>query len=76
MTDPYIVEGWLNIAKLIGRSPRTARRWEQRHGFPVARLPDGSVATTRTLVDRWLLARKREQEERRRPNTAPSGSQP
>ena len=69
----HIVIGWRAIATLMGVAAPTVRRWENYHGFPIARLPDGRVCTSRPLVDQWLLARQRLHREKTRPDT---GSQP
>ena len=56
--DDVLIVGLKNIAQAVGRSERTVQRWYKRHSFPMCHLPDGSVATTRTLVDMWILARR------------------
>lgn len=67
-SDQMII-GWRAIGTLLGVAPVTAQRWDKRHGLPVARLPDGRVATSRSLIDQWLLARRDAQ----RPDTGTAG---
>ncbi len=39
----------------------TFYKWKNDHDFPVARLPGGRWATTRTLIDEWFRARWKQQ---------------
>jgi hypothetical protein len=48
---------WARIASYLGVCVGAAVNWHKRHGLPVAYLPDGRRATSRSLVDAWLLAR-------------------
>lgn len=52
-----VLVGWKRIHRYLGVSIRTAHNWHKRHGFPVARLPDGRVGTSKSLIDQWLMAR-------------------
>ena len=56
----------------------TFYKWKNDHDFPVARLPGGRWATTRTLIDEWFRARwkaQREQKARQDAQTpSPQGS--
>ena len=54
--SPEMLIGWEQISRYLGVCITTARRWE-RHGLPVARLPDGRTAMTKVLINQWLLAR-------------------
>jgi hypothetical protein len=38
-------------------SRMTIQRWTRDHGFPAAKLPDGHIVTSVTLIDLWLLGR-------------------
>jgi predicted GIY-YIG superfamily endonuclease len=42
------------IARYCGVSQRTVRRWREHHKLPLCHLPDGRLATSQNLVDRWL----------------------
>ena len=58
-TSNGIITGLTPIAAMFGVSTKTIRRWVEKEGFPAAKLPDGHVATSVTLVDLWLLGRLR-----------------
>ncbi len=49
------------IGELFGRSRYTIRRWIEHQNFPASRLPDGSWATSHSLIDGWLMARATKQ---------------
>lgn len=66
--------GMREIAAYVGRSPRTIYRWMHNGGLPVAPLPSGERATSRNLIDNWLLARARVEEDRRHGSAATSRS--
>lgn len=51
------IYGWRKIARYLGVCERTAHRWSQEQGLPVASMPDRRVYTTRSLIDQWVLAR-------------------
>jgi len=56
------LDSWKAIARYLGRSVRTVRRWEQQHALPVHRLmhqAKGSVFAFRQELDGWLEARAR-----------------
>jgi len=55
-----------NIAKTCGVTAKTIQSWMKKHGFPVAKLPNGQLAITKTLIDSWLLTRYKIQKEERR----------
>lgn len=42
------------IASYCGVSQRTIRRWREHHGLPLCHLPDGRLAISQNLIDRWL----------------------
>ncbi len=65
-----ILIGWKNIARFLGVAFQTAIRWERDHGLPVARLPDGRVCTSKSLIDGWLLARSKVKAQLDKPETA------
>lgn len=55
--DPRPLQGWKVIAAYIGRSERTAKRWEHEYGLPVHRLDsqsNASVHAYRSELDDWL----------------------
>ncbi|MBT8056891.1 MAG: tetratricopeptide repeat protein, partial [Gammaproteobacteria bacterium] len=54
------LESWKAIARYLGRSVRTVRRWEQQQGLPVHRLmhrAQASVFAFRQELDDWLESR-------------------
>lgn len=56
------LEGWKAIAEHLGKSVRTAQRWEEEHGLPVHRQPDPEdphappVFAHAAELDRWWVA--------------------
>jgi hypothetical protein len=56
-TTNGIIAGLQTIADTFGVSRMTIQRWMRDHGFPAAKLPDGHVVTSVTLIDLWLLGR-------------------
>jgi len=53
------LESWKEIASHIGRTERTAKRWEQLRGLPVHRVPGGGrqvVFAYALELDAWLLS--------------------
>lgn len=55
--DQGVLVTWSQIARYCGVCVATARNWARDEGLPVGVLPDGRRATTRTLIDAWILAR-------------------
>jgi TolB-like protein len=56
------LESWKEIASYLGRSVRTARRWETEEGLPVHRQMHhalGNVYAYRSEIDRWREAGRR-----------------
>lgn len=49
--------GWTAISRRLGCGKNTAVRYAERHGLPVARLPDGRRVLTEQHLHQWLLAR-------------------
>jgi len=60
-----LLVGWQQMERYTGVCRATLRNWERKFGFPVARMPDGSVAITKSLIDLWLLSRREYQESQR-----------
>ena len=56
---------WSQIARYCGVCVATAKRWAVVDGLPVGTLPDGRRATTKTLIDSWILARMPEMGEQK-----------
>lgn len=56
-TDQHLIITWKAISSQLGVCPATARYWRSRDGLPVATLPNGQVATTKSLIDQWILSR-------------------
>jgi hypothetical protein len=52
-----IIAGLQTIADTFGVSRMTVQRWTRDHGFSAAKLPDGHIVTSVTLIDLWLLGR-------------------
>ena len=57
INDDGLIIGLKAIGQYVRRSPRTVQRWYTVEAFPLCHLPDGSAATTRSLIDSWMLAR-------------------
>ena len=53
------------IAEYCGVWPGTVDNWRKRHGFPFCHMPNGRVATSADLIDKWILERFNLQEEAR-----------
>jgi hypothetical protein len=56
-----ILANWKDIALYVGKSVRTAQRWELELGLPVRRPHSGSkspVFAVRAELDAWLQAQK------------------
>jgi hypothetical protein len=57
MADQDLLQSWKEIAKHLGRSERTCRRWETEFGLPVHRMDGsvrGSVFAYKSEIDRWM----------------------
>jgi hypothetical protein len=57
------LDGWKEIAGYLGRSVRTAHRWEKRLGLPVRRVEGEKadiVYALRSEIDEWLEAKAKE----------------
>ncbi len=55
--DERRLDSWKEIAAFLGRTERTARRWEASHGLPVRRVPSsgrGSVFAYEHELRSWL----------------------
>lgn len=52
--EPGLPIGLEQISRYCGVSRWTLRRWPVTAGFPMARLPNGKIATSRRLIDQWL----------------------
>ncbi len=46
--------GWKDIAKYIGVTDRTARRYHKRYGLQVDRTPTGKPSITCEAIDCWF----------------------
>jgi TolB-like protein/Tfp pilus assembly protein PilF len=54
------LDSWKEIAEYLGRSVRSARRWETEEGLPVYRhlhQSSGTVYASKAELDAWLLTR-------------------
>lgn len=70
------LDSWKAIAEYLDRDVATVRRWEQKQGLPVRRLPGGrgsSVFAFQSEVDAWLL---RPQAAVPAPDAAPAAAGP
>lgn len=63
---PGMIKTWAAIADYLGVSQTTAINWTNKHGLPVAPLPGGMVATSPALLDAWIAARAKLENERRK----------
>jgi serine/threonine-protein kinase len=55
------LDSWKEIAAYLGRTEKTARRWEQREGLPVHRLQHqerGSIYAFKNEIDAWRASRQ------------------
>src|SRR5262245_1650357 len=55
------LDSWKEIAAYLGRTEKTAQRWEQSEGLPVYRLAHqerGSVYAYRSEINAWREARR------------------
>ncbi len=62
MPPPDRLDSWKQIARYLGRSVRTVRRWEQHEDLPVRRHVHRSLASVYALkpeVEAWQKARSR-----------------
>jgi len=50
-----------NIAHALNIGRRTVTSWVKWHGFPVFHLPDGQVATTVGMIERWAEERRQKE---------------
>lgn len=55
-SDAGVLIGWKLISRYLGVCERTCKNWE-KHGLPIARLPDGRVGMSKSLLDQWFIAR-------------------
>src|SRR5215510_7452356 len=61
LTPKDRLESWKEIAAFLNRSERTVRRWEEKEGLPVHRLPHdkrGSVYAYAWELERWRESRR------------------
>jgi hypothetical protein len=56
--DRTLLYGLPEIARYTGFCVMTIRRWKNKHGFPIYKLPDGVWQTSTELIDRWGMARE------------------
>ncbi len=54
--------GWPEIARTLGRSERTLRRWKTDHGLPVRKVGQ-SAALNRRHLDQWIWEMDQHQRE-------------
>lgn len=61
-SDADLLSGWKEIASYLGKSVRSAQRWEADYRLPVHRIttPDGGhlIYATRSEIDAWRLELK------------------
>ncbi len=58
--------GLRTIAKFMGVSERTIRRWRDQHGMPVGNVPSGHVIASKQSIRDWVVVRGRVALEQRR----------
>ncbi len=54
------------IARYMGVSERTIRRWIDEHGFPAGMLPTGHWIASKQSIRDWVVVRGRQVVEQRR----------
>lgn len=52
-----VIIGARAIARYIGICERTVSSWREKHALPVAQLPDGRIAISKSLLDQWFIER-------------------
>jgi hypothetical protein len=55
--------GWAEISRYMRRRPRCLQYWVKRKGVPIIRV-GRNVATSRGLIDHWLMAYGRQMRQR------------
>ncbi len=60
---PGLLKGVRAICDYARISNTTFYHWKDEHEFPVSQLPDDRWCTSKTLIDDWLLFRRRQQRE-------------
>lgn len=46
---------WAEIAKYIGKSTKTAKKYHHRYGMPIYRTPGGQAMALEAEIARWLV---------------------
>jgi hypothetical protein len=64
--DDHVLSNLDNIAAYLQVSRRTASRWVHDFGLPAMQTPAGTWITTTRLIDQWILAVAKVQEEERK----------
>ena len=64
----YFLEGIPAIARALGKSPATTWRWIHHHALPAMKTPAGTWFTSYSLLDQWILARRKAQLDAREDN--------
>ncbi len=59
---PLLIETSRKIGEEMGRSPQTILRLIKYHGFPACKMPNGNWATTKDLINLWIMNRREEQD--------------
>ena len=54
------------IARYMGVSERTVRRWRDQHGMPIGNVPSGHVIASKQSIRDWVIVRGRMALEQRR----------
>ncbi len=69
-------EEWLiglrAIARYMGVSERTIRRWRDQHGMPIGNVPSGHVIASKQSIRDWVVVRGRMALEQRRNECPPN----
>jgi len=60
---PGLLKGVRAICRYCEVSNKTFYHWKDEHDFPVSQLPDDRWCTSKTLIDDWLLFRRKQQRE-------------
>ncbi len=54
------------VARYMGVSERTIRRWRDQHGMPIGPLPSGHIVASKQSIRDWVVVRGRMVLEQRR----------
>ena len=62
---PGLLKGVRAICRYCEISNKTFYHWKDEHDFPVSQLPGDRWCTSKTLIDDWILFRRKQQREQK-----------